>query len=88
MTDDIERDVLEVLLDKRMQKDNRGNKPLKVSEAARLSELSQDQVIAIFEAMKDLGLVEECGKYEGERTFRITGTGVREVRNGEPRGAA
>ena len=82
---DIERDVLEVLFDYRMRPDNKENRALRLSDIALFTQVVEEELIRILEGLDKL--VEECEQRDGERTFRISGTGVREVRN-EPSGAA
>jgi hypothetical protein len=83
----LEDAILKLLYDYRLNPQNPKNVPMKLSDIARAVSSEQAVVIAALEAMREQqpSLVEEREVYQRERTFSITGTGVRFVRN-QPQG--
>ncbi len=80
----LEDSVLRVLFDYRINPQNPNNVPMKVSEIVRAVSSDFPLVVAALEALsqeQEPRLVEECKEFQAERTFRITGSGVRFVRN-------
>ncbi len=85
----LEDAVLRLLFDYRMNPQNPNNVPMKLSEIVRAVSADEPLVVAALDAMKEISppLVEEMPLWQAERAFRITGRGVREVRN-MPQGLA
>ena len=79
----LEDAVLRILFDYRMSPQNPNNVPMKLSEIARAVPAEPQLVTAALDAMREQAqpLVEEAGPFQQEPTFRITGSGVRFVRN-------
>ncbi len=85
----LEDAVLRLLFDYRMNPQNPNNVPMKLSEIVRAVSADEPLVAAALDAMKGISppLVEEMAAWQAERAFRITGSGVRFVRN-MPQGLA
>ena len=77
----LEDAVLRLLVDYRLNPQNPNNVPMKLSDIARAVSSDPALVIAALDALKEgtPPLVEE--QFQQERTFSITGSGVRLVRN-------
>jgi hypothetical protein len=85
----LEDAVLGLLFDYRMNSQNPNNVPMKLSDIVRAVSADEALVVAALDAMKEASppLVEETPPFQAERAFRITGSGVRFVRN-MPQGLA
>lgn len=85
----LEDQILLLLFDYRLNPQNRNNLPMKLSNIARAVSTDQTLVVAALDALREMvpPLVEEREMYQQEKTYRITGTGVRFVRN-MPQGLA
>ncbi len=85
----LEDSILRLLFDYRMNPQNPTNVPMRNSAIARALSTEPALIDAALDALKESNppLVEERGLFEQERTFSITGTGVRFVRN-MPQGVA
>lgn len=85
----LEDAVLWLLFEYRMSPQNPNNVPMKVSNIMRAVSSEAPLVIAALDALREgtPPLVEESEQIQQERTFRITGSGVRFVRN-MPQGLA
>jgi hypothetical protein len=83
----LEDAILKLLYDYRLNPQNPKNVPMKLSDIVRAVSSEQAVVIAALDALKEQQppLVEERGPYQQDRTFSITGSGVRFVRN-QPQG--
>jgi hypothetical protein len=79
----LEDAVLRLLFDYYLNPQNPNNVAMKLSDIVRAVSDDQKLVLAALDALaKDTpGKVEEGPQFQGERTFRITGHGVRFVRN-------
>ena len=79
----LEDAILKLLFDYRMNPQNPSNVPMKLSAIVRTVSVEEALVLAALDALKEERppLVEELPSFQQERTFRITGTGVRFVRN-------
>ncbi len=79
----LEDAVLRLLFDYRMSPQNPNNVPMKLPDIVRAVSSDAQQVVAAIDALRESAppLVEECAQFQGERAFRITGSGVRFVRN-------
>lgn len=79
----LEDAVLKLLYDYRLNPQNPNNVPMKLSDVARAVSSESTIVAAALDAMKEQQppLVEERIPFQGDRTFSITGTGARFVRN-------
>lgn len=80
----LEDAILKLLYDYRMNPQNPSNVPMKLSDIVRGVQVNEQAlVIAALDALKEQqpSFVEERERFQQERTFRITGTGVRFVRN-------
>jgi hypothetical protein len=77
----LEDEILLCLFLYRMSDDNPNNSPMSLKNIS--STVLRPLVIAALDALKEQNppLVEECELFQGERTFRCTGTGARFVRN-------
>ncbi len=85
----LEDAILRLLFDYRMNPQNPTNVPMKLSDIVHAVSSEQALVVAALDALKEAQppQVEECPLFQQQRTFRITGTGVRFVRN-MPQGLA
>ncbi len=85
----LEDAVLRLLFDYRLNPQNPNNVPMKLSVIAQAVSASPALAQAALDAMggDTPPKVEECPEFQGEPTFRITGAGVRFVRN-MPQGLA
>jgi hypothetical protein len=85
----LEDAILSLLFNFRMHPQNPNNAPLKLSEIARAVSEDERLVIAALDTLRGdrPPLVEETEEFESERAFRLTGHGVRFVRN-MPQGLA
>ncbi|NJM10390.1 MAG: hypothetical protein HC883_05935 [Bdellovibrionaceae bacterium] len=77
----LEDNILRVLFDYRMNPQNPNNVPMKISEIARAVSTEEKLVVAALEALKMDQNVEEKEEFQQERTFGISGYGIRFVRN-------
>jgi hypothetical protein len=79
----LEDAILKLLFDYRMNPQNPSNTPMKLSAIVRTVTVEDALVVAALDALKEERppLVEEGPLFQQERTFRITGSGVRFVRN-------
>jgi hypothetical protein len=77
----LEDAVLSLLFDYRMNPQNPGNAPLKLSRIVHAVAENEGLVLAALEALKQERKVEERESFQQERTFGITGLGVRFVRD-------
>ncbi len=79
----LEDAVLRLLFDYRMSPQNPSNVPMKLSDISHAVSSERAYVIAALDALKENvpPLVEERESFQQERTFNITGSGVRFVRN-------
>jgi hypothetical protein len=77
----LEDQILSVLFDYRMSKQNPANAPMKLSNIARSAATDEKLVIAALEALVQEKKVEERESFQGERAFSMTGLGVRFVRD-------
>jgi hypothetical protein len=79
----LEDKILRVLFDYRMNPQNPQNVPMKISDIARAVSSTQQLVLAAVDSLKEVvpPYVEERDNFQQERTFSITGSGVRFVRN-------
>ena len=73
--------VLDLLFRYRINPQNQDNAPMKVPEIARPVASDPSLVLAALDALKEVSppLIEEGLEVQHERTFRITGMGVRFV---------
>lgn len=85
----LEDSILWLLYQYRTSPHNPQNVPMKLSDIVRAVSTSEALVVGAFDALKeqDPPLVEEREPFQQEKTFSITGTGVRFVRN-MPQGLA
>jgi hypothetical protein len=85
----LEDAVLGLLFDYRMNAQNPNNVPIRLSDIVRAVSADEALVVAALDAMKEAAppFVEETPPFQAERAFRITGSGVRFVRN-MPQGLA
>ena len=85
----LEDAILRLLFDYRLNPQNPNNFPMKLSDIVRAVSADEALVVAALDALKETPppLVEERDRYQQERTFNITGSGVRFVRN-MPQGLA
>jgi hypothetical protein len=79
----LEDAILGLLYRYRMHPQNPNNAPMKLSDIVRAVLSEESQVVAALDALKENPppFVEEGARIQNERTFRITGSGVRFVRN-------
>ena len=79
----LEDAILDFLFIFRMNLQNPNNVPLPVSVISRAVSSDPGLALAALDALKESvpPLVEEGTVHQGERTFRVSGTGVRFVRN-------
>jgi hypothetical protein len=79
----LEDDILALLYGFRMNPQNPKNVPMKLSDIVRAVMTDEALVIAALDALKEAipPRVEELSPFQGERTFRISGSGVGFVRN-------
>ena len=79
----LEDAIVEFLFRFRMNPQNPNNIPLPLSAISRAVSSDPALALAALDALMELAppLVEEGVLHQGERTFRLTGTGVRFVRN-------
>lgn len=79
----LEDSVLWVLFSYRMNPQNSANMPMKLGDLARAVSNGEAETLAAIDALREAvpPYVEEGPQYQASRTFRITGTGVRFVRN-------
>jgi hypothetical protein len=79
----LEDAILRLLFDYRLNPQNPNNVPMKLSDIARAVSTEEPLVVAALDALMEEQppLVEEREKFQQDRTFNITGTGVRFVRN-------
>ena len=79
----LEDSVLALLYRYRLHPQNPNNVPMKLSDIVHSVSEDQVLVLAALDALREQSppLVEEGPPFPGEKTFRITGTGVRFVRN-------
>jgi len=79
----LEDAILKLLFDYRLNPQNPKNVPMKLSNIVRAVSSEGSLVVAALDAMKEQQppLVEERESYQQDRTFSITGSGVRFVRN-------
>lgn len=77
----LEDQVLSLLFDYRMNPQNPGNAPMKMSEVVRGTDSEEKLVAAALDALVAEKLVEERRALQGERAVAITGIGVRFVRD-------
>lgn len=75
--------ILRLLFDYRLNPQNRNNVPMKLSDIARGVNADEKLVTAALDALWELSpsLIERCGEFQQESTYRITGSGVGFVRN-------
>jgi hypothetical protein len=85
----LEDAILSVLFTYRMHPQNPNNVPMKLGTLVQAVNAEPAYVVAALDGLKELKppLVEESDKFQTERTFRITGAGVRFVRS-VPQGLA
>lgn len=83
----LEDAILRLLFDYRAHPQNPENVPMKLSDIVRGVSSEQALALGALDALHGDKLVEEADRFQGERTFRITGQGVRFVRN-MPQGLA
>ena len=85
----LEDAILRLLFEYRLNPQNPNNVPMKLSHIVHAVSSEQSRVVAALDALKEQqpALVEEREAFQQERTFRITGSGVRFVRN-MPQGLA
>lgn len=85
----LEDAILRLLFDYRMHPQNPNNVPMKLSDIVHAVSSEERLVLAALDALKEDAppLVEERDIFQQGRTFRITGSGVRFVRN-MPQGIA
>jgi len=79
----VQDSVLRVLFDYRMSPQNPKNVPMKLSDIVRAVSSNDRLVVAALDSLKELQppYIEEGKEFQQERTFSITGSGVRFVRN-------
>lgn len=79
----LEDSILRVLFEYRMNPQNPNNVPMKLANIVRGVNSNAAMVLAALDALRETQppLVEEGPLFQQERTFRISGTGVRFVRN-------
>jgi hypothetical protein len=79
----LEDAILALLFDYRMNPQNPNNVPMKLSDIVRAVASDGPLVQVAIDALREEipPLVEEREKFQGERSFSITGTGARFVRN-------
>lgn len=79
----LEDAILRLLFDYRLSADNPNNAPMKLGSIVRAVSADPALVIAALDALKEEQppLVEERAEFQGDKTFSITGTGVRFIRN-------
>ncbi len=79
----LEDAILRLLFSYRLNPQNPNNVPMKLSDIAHAVSSEQALVLAAIDSLKEEAppLVEEGTAFQAERSFRITGSGVRFVRN-------
>jgi hypothetical protein len=79
----LEDSIVKLLFDYRMSPQNPSNVPMKLSDIARAVSADTALVVAALDGLRENSppLVEEREVFQGERTYSLTGTGVRFVRN-------
>jgi hypothetical protein len=79
----LEDEILRLLFDYRLSPQNPNNVPMKLSDISRGVSVAENLVVAAIDALREKrpALVEEREKFQQERTYSITGTGVGFVRN-------
>jgi hypothetical protein len=79
----LEDSILRLLFEYRLNPQNPENAPMKLSRIAHAVSADPQLVAAALDALKEDNppLVEEREQFQQERTFRISGIGVRFVRN-------
>ena len=77
----LEDEILSVLFDYRMSAQNPRNAPMKLSSIVRATKSDEKLALAALEALTMEHKVEEREQFQAERTFSITGLGVRFVRD-------
>ncbi len=79
----LEDAILSLLFDFRMHPQNPDNVPMKLERIVHAVTSKDQLVLAALDALKEQSppLVEEYPLKDGQRAFRITGTGVRFVQN-------
>lgn len=85
----LEDAILRVLFEYRMNPQNPKNAPMKLGNIVRAVSQDEALVIAALDGLRENNppLIEERERFQQDRTFSITGTGVRFVRN-MPQGLA
>jgi hypothetical protein len=85
----LEDAILRLLYDFRLNPQNPNNVPMKLSDIAHAVAHPDALVLAALDALREAEppLIEEAPVFQRARTFRITGAGVRFVRN-MPQGLA
>jgi hypothetical protein len=85
----LEDAILRLLFEYRLNPQNPNNVPMKLSDIVYAVSSAESLVVAALDALKEQkpALVEERGIFQQERTFSISGNGVRFVRN-MPQGLA
>lgn len=85
----LEDAILRVLFEFRVNPQNPKNAPMKLGNIVRAVSQAEPLVVAALDALRENKppLVEERERFRQDRTFSITGTGVRFVRN-MPQGIA
>ncbi|HEY2031162.1 MAG TPA: hypothetical protein VGH20_18350 [Myxococcales bacterium] len=85
----LEDAILDLLFNYRMNPQNPNNAPMKLSSIAHAVSADESLVVAALDALREdvPPLVEEAEPFHQERTFRLTGQGVRFIRN-MPQGLA
>ena len=79
----LEDAILSVLFDFRFNPQNPHNRPMKLGSIAQAVNADERLVLAALDGLREQTppLIEEGEALQQQRTFRITGTGVRFVRN-------
>lgn len=77
----LEDEVLSVLFDYRMNAQNPNNAPMKLGDLVRAVNGDEKLVTAALDALAAERYVEARGHFQNERSFSITGLGVRFVRD-------